>query len=71
MQTVYFDHASTTRLDPRVLEEMMPFLAEQYGNPSSHYYELGHRASAALEEARARVASMIGAGQYPEGGRGE
>jgi cysteine desulfurase len=40
---------------------MMPFLDEEYGNPSSHYYELGNRASAAVEKARAQVAAMIGA----------
>jgi cysteine desulfurase len=60
MRTIYYDHASTTRLDPRVRDTMMPFLEGEYGNPSSHYYELGHRA-AAVEEARAQVAALVGA----------
>jgi len=61
MRTVYFDHASTTRLDPLVREAMMPYLGEEYGNPSAHYYDLGNRAAAAVEDARARVAAMVGA----------
>jgi cysteine desulfurase len=60
-RTVYFDHAATTRTDPRVLEAMLPFLGEEYGNPSAHYYPLGQRAAQAVDEARARVASLIGA----------
>ena len=60
-RTVYFDHAATTRTDPRVLAAMLPFLGEEYGNPSAHYYPLGHRAALAVDEARARVASLIGA----------
>ncbi len=61
MKTVYFDHASTTRIDPRVRDVMLPYLDGEYGNPSAHYYELGHRAAEALEQARSRVAAMIGA----------
>lgn len=61
-RTVYFDHAATTRTDPRVLAAMLPFLAEDYGNPSAHYYPLGQRAAQAVDEARARVAALIGAG---------
>ncbi|HWR97524.1 MAG TPA: aminotransferase class V-fold PLP-dependent enzyme [Candidatus Methanoperedens sp.] len=60
-RTIYFDHASTTRPDPRVLAEMLPYLGEEYGNPSSHYYGLGQRAARAVDEARARVAALIGA----------
>lgn len=60
-RTVYFDHAATTRPDPRVVAEMLPFLGEEYGNPSAHYYPLGHRAALALDEARARVAALVGA----------
>jgi cysteine desulfurase len=61
MRTVYFDHASTTRVDPRVREAMLPFLGEEYGNPSSHYYALGQSAAAALESARREVAALVGA----------
>jgi cysteine desulfurase len=40
---------------------MLPFLGEEYGNPSAHYYPLGQRAAQALDEARARVAALVGA----------
>jgi cysteine desulfurase len=60
-RTIYFDNASTTRPDPRVREAMLPFLGEEYGNPSSHYYPLGQRASRAVDQARAQVAALIGA----------
>jgi len=61
VRTIYFDNASTTRPDPRVRDAMLPFLGEEYGNPSSHYYPLGQRASRAVEQARADVAALIGA----------
>jgi cysteine desulfurase len=61
MDTIYFDHAATTRVDPRVRDAMLPFLGEEYGNPSAHYYGLGQRAAAALERARAEVAGLVGA----------
>jgi cysteine desulfurase len=61
MRTVYFDHASTTRVDPRVRDAMLPFLDAEYGNPSSHYYPLGQSASAAVEEARRKVAALVNA----------
>jgi cysteine desulfurase len=60
-RTIYFDHASTTRPDPRVRDAMLPFLGEEYGNPSSHYYGLGQRAAQAVETARAQVAALINA----------
>ena len=47
-------------LDPQVLEEMMPYLTEDYGNPSSPHC-FGHKAKAAVETARAKVASAINA----------
>jgi cysteine desulfurase len=61
MSTIYFDHASTTAMDPRVREAMMPYFDVEYGNPSSHYYGLGHRAEEAVQEARVQVAELIGA----------
>jgi cysteine desulfurase len=61
VRTIYFDHASTTRPDPRVREAMLPFLGEEYGNPSSHYYPLGQRSAQAVDRARAEVAALIGA----------
>ncbi len=56
----YLDNNATTRLLPEVLEAMLPFLTEEFGNPSSAY-RLGSRAERALERAREQVASWIGA----------
>ena len=57
---VYADNAATTRVDPRVLEKMLPFFSVDYGNAST-LYKLGQRSHAALEEARKNVAAVIGA----------
>ena len=57
---IYFDHSATTPLDPRVLEAMAPFFGGAFGNPSSLHYE-GRMARAAIDKARAQVASLIGA----------
>jgi len=62
MKTIYFDHAATTPVDPRVLEAMLPYFSEFYGNPSE-LHRLGRQARAAVEEARARVAAVLGAGE--------
>jgi cysteine desulfurase len=56
----YFDHNATTPLDPRVLEGMLPYLREQYGNASSRH-EYGRAARRAIDEARQRVAYAVGA----------
>ncbi|MDA8087008.1 MAG: aminotransferase class V-fold PLP-dependent enzyme, partial [Nitrospiraceae bacterium] len=56
----YFDYMATNPLRPEVLEAMMPFFKERYGNPLS-LYELGQSAKAALEEARSKVAQFVGA----------
>lgn len=56
---IYFDNNATTALDPRVVETMLPFLVEQYGNPSSAY-RLGAHAHRAVEQAREQVAALIG-----------
>ena len=61
MKQIFFDHISTTPLDPRVLEAMMPFLTERYGNPSSHIHDQGQTALRGLDAARGQVASLIGA----------
>jgi len=60
MKRVYFDHAASTPVDPRVLAAMMPFFAEQYGNPSE-LHELGRFARQAVDRARAEVAEALGA----------
>lgn len=57
---IYLDSAATTQIDPRVLEAMMPYLTEQYGNPGS-LYKLGRDAHAAVEKAREQVARFMGA----------
>lgn len=57
---IYLDNNATTRVDPAVLEAMLPWLGSEFGNPSSGY-ELGRRSAAALEEARSSVAALIGA----------
>ena len=57
---VYFDHNATTPLDLRVLEGMLPYLAQQYGNASSRH-EYGRAARRAIDEARQRVAFAAGA----------
>jgi cysteine desulfurase len=57
---IYLDHNATTPVDPRVLEAMLPFLQEAFGNPSSIHW-FGQRARAAMDEARGRVAELIGA----------
>jgi cysteine desulfurase len=63
MQTAtYFDHNGTTRLDSRVLERMLPFMAEQSGNATSRH-SAGRSARQAIEQAREQVAAAVGA--YP------
>ena len=61
MKSVYFDHAATTPVDRRVLDRMLPFFCEEYGNPSE-LHRLGREARVAVETARAQVAAAIGAG---------
>src|SRR5699024_5972407 len=60
MKTVYFDHAATTPLDERVLEAMMPYLTEHFGNANAAH-QSGNEAKVAVEEARETIAEAIGA----------
>jgi cysteine desulfurase len=55
---VYFDHAATTPLDERVLESMLPFFGNSFGNPSS-IHRWGQRAEAAVEQARESIAGLL------------
>ena len=58
-EIIYLDNNATTRVDPAVVEEMMPYLTELYGNPSSGY-RFGSQVQMALDLARDRVAALIG-----------
>ena len=60
MERIYFDNAATTPLDPLVLETMMPFMTEKFGNPSS-IYSYGRETRMAIEQARKQVAKILGA----------
>lgn len=58
MENIYFDNAATTRLDDKVLEEMVPYLKENYGNASA-IYKLGREARKAVEESREKIAKIL------------
>jgi cysteine desulfurase len=58
---IYIDYASTTPVDPRVVDAMIPWLREHFGNPASRSHAWGWEAEAAVEKARAEVAELIGA----------
>jgi cysteine desulfurase len=58
---IYLDHHATTPLDPAVVAAMLPYLTEKFGNPSSRQHAFGQQAHAAVEEARAQLARLIGA----------
>ena len=57
---IYFDHNATTPIDPRVVEAMLPYLTQLYGNPSS-LYRLGRIARSAIDTAREQVAALVDA----------
>ena len=60
MLRIYFDHNATTPVHPAVLEAMLPYLAAEFGNPSSAH-RFGQRARQAIEGARESLAALIGA----------
>lgn len=61
MKTLYFDYSATTPVDPRVAAKMIPYLTEHFGNPASRSHPFGWEAEAAVEDARAQVAALVGA----------
>jgi cysteine desulfurase len=60
MKRIYMDHSATTPLDPQVLQAMLPFFSEKFGNASS-LHSFGLEAKEALEDSRERVAKLLGA----------
>src|SRR5690554_6867009 len=58
---VYMDYAATTPVDPRVVEKLVPWLTEQFGNPASRTHSFGWEAEEAVEQARSEVAQLINA----------
>ncbi|NLF37258.1 MAG: cysteine desulfurase NifS [Clostridiaceae bacterium] len=58
MKHIYLDHAATTKLDKRVLEKMLPYMSDYYGNPSS-IYDVGRKSKNAIEEARDTISSCF------------
>ncbi|MBR8069173.1 IscS subfamily cysteine desulfurase [Burkholderia cenocepacia] len=58
---IYMDYSATTPVDPRVVDKMVPFLHEQFGNPASRSHSYGWDAEQAVEEARMHVAALLGA----------
>ena len=58
MNTIYFDNAATTKIKTEVLNEMMPYLTQEYGNASS-VYSIGRKAKRGIEFARSQVANII------------
>ncbi|MFI4940148.1 MAG: IscS subfamily cysteine desulfurase [Burkholderiales bacterium] len=58
---IYLDYSATTPIDPRVVDKMIPYLREQFGNPASRSHQFGWTAEKAVEEAREQVAALVNA----------
>lgn len=61
MERIYLDHNATTPVDPRVLEAMLPYFTEIFGNAASNDHEYGHEAKKAVDKAREQIAAVINA----------
>jgi cysteine desulfurase len=60
MQGIYLDNNATTRVDPTVVEAMLPYFTEQFGNPSS-LHSFGNKVGLAVKKARMQVQELLGA----------
>ena len=62
--SIYLDNNATTPCDPRVVEKMLPYFSEIYGNPANGYHFQGRNAAKAIDKARGQIAQLIGAQPY-------
>ena len=65
-ESIYLDYAATTPCDARVVQAMLPWLAQNFGNPASRSHAWGWEAEEAVEKSRAQVAALIGRDTGPE-----